>query len=165
MDDRQPIIDNIVEEFSSGNRAIASALYEEHLFDKEGGAPEEFEFCGTVVPAQYLHYDSNDYDRLEGFVSDDRLTELSNDAEATEEENEEYRKRILAQVEDGCADADVIPGYWVRRLRHTDGREVFALETVKGYSFSGVANTFHGVFPVVDDAFKDLATWGVVMRE
>jgi hypothetical protein len=23
----------------------------------------------------------------------------------------------------------VIPEYWVRRLRHTDGREVFAVET------------------------------------
>lgn len=96
-------------------------------------------------------------------MSDERLEQLWKGAEATEEEKREYRRRVIAQVEKGNGDADVIPGYWVRRLRHTDGVEVFALETVIGYSFSGIENTFHGLFPSVDDALNDLATWGIVV--
>ena len=62
-------------------------------------------------------------------MTEERLEALSNGADPTDDEKHEYRKRVIAQVEDGSADADVIPEYWVRRLRHTDGREVFAVET------------------------------------
>ena len=160
-------IDQIVEHFLSGKRnsiARAHALYQEKLFGEQEGAPEDFEYCGTVIPEEQLGYDSNDYDRLEGYVTDERSKALSKGAEPTEEEKQEYRRRIIADVEDGTADADGIPGYWVRPLRHTDGRMVFALETVKGYSFSGVENTFHGLFSSVEDAVKDLSTWGFVVR-
>jgi hypothetical protein len=164
MKDMQQTINRVVEEFLSGREAVASGLYESLLFDSQGGVPEEFEFCGTVIPEQCLEYSAENYELLEVFVTDDRLTELSNGAEATGEETKEYRRRILAPVEDGSADADVMPGYWVRCLRHSDGREAFALETVKGYSFSGVTNTFHGIFPKLKEALKELSTWGVVVQ-
>lgn len=164
MDEMQGRINKVVAEFSSGRAAAASRLYESLLFEKEGGAPEEFEFCGTLIPDQCLEYSAESCDLLEAFVTDARLTELSNGAEPTKDEKGEYRRRVIAQVEDGSADADVIPGYWVRRLRHSDGRDVFALETVKGYSFSGVTNTFHGLFRNVEEALKELSNWGIVVK-
>jgi len=163
MEDMQRTVDRVVQEFLSGREAVASDLYRSVLFD-EGGAPEDFEFFGTVVPHDYLDYSAEDCCRLEEFVTDDRLTELADGAAATEEEKQEYRRRVMAEVEDGSADAEIISGYWVRRLQHSDGRTVFALGTVKGYSFSGVTYTFHGLFRNVEEAMKDLSTWGVVVQ-
>lgn len=165
-DDMQPTIDKIIEQFFSGTKdgiARASALYEDTIFGKEEGAREDFEHCGTVIPNKQMEFDRDDVDRLEGQVTDERLEALWEGAEPTEEERRAYRASVIAQVEDGSADADVIPGYWIYELRYSDGREVFALETVTGHSFSGVTNTFHGLFPSVEDARMDLARWGLVV--
>jgi hypothetical protein len=93
-----------------------------------------------------------------------RLEALYEGAEPTEEERLAYRANVIAQVESGNVDSDVIPGYWIRELRHSDGRKIFALQTVTGYSFSGVTKTFHGLFPSVEDARTDLARWGFVVN-
>ena len=37
------------------------------------------------------------------------------------------------------------------------------METVLGYSFSGVRNEFHGLFPSIEDAKAELTRWGVVV--
>jgi hypothetical protein len=163
----QQTINRIVGLFFSGTQdapALARALYEEFLFGEEDGARENFESCGTVIPNEQMEYDGDAADRLGGFVTSARLDALWDDAEPTEDERQEYRRRVIAQVKDGSADADVIPGYWVYPLRHTDGREVFALETVKGYSFSGVSNTFHGLFSSVEEALESLSSWGLVVK-
>lgn len=76
---------------------------------------------------------------LKGDVTDERLEALREGAEPAKEERQAYRASVIAQVENGNADADVIPGYWIYTLRHSDGREVFALETVTGYSFCEAA--------------------------
>jgi hypothetical protein len=163
MEDIQSTKNKIVEEFSIGKKEIAAALYKESLFEEEGGAPEDFEFCGTIIPNHCLVPGWDAEDRLEGYVTEKRLEEIAKGAELTQDEREEYRRLVIAEVKDGTADADVIPGFWVRLLRHTDGRAVFALETVTGYSFSGVENTFHGLFQSVEEALKDLSTWSVVI--
>jgi hypothetical protein len=165
MENTQSAINEIVEEFFTGKKEIASAFYKERLFEEEGGAPEDFVSCGTVIPNHCLEPDLawDVEDRLQNYVTEERLEAIAKGAELTQGEREDYRRSVIAQVNDGTADADVIPGYWARRLRHTDGREVFALETVKGYSFSGVTNTFQGLFPTVDDSVKNLSTWSVVI--
>lgn len=161
----QTTIDKIIEQFFAGSKdsvALACALYKDILFGEEEGAREDFAHCGMVIPNECLEFDSDYVDRLEGRVTDERLEALSEGSEPTEQERRAYRAVVIAQVEEGKADADVIPGYWIYKLRHSDGREVWALETVRGYSFSGVTNTFHGLFPSVEDARKDLARWGLV---
>jgi hypothetical protein len=53
----QQTIDQVVECFFSGKKgsiARASALFEEKLLDQEEGAPEDFEFCGTIIPNHCL---------------------------------------------------------------------------------------------------------------
>jgi hypothetical protein len=165
MEYTQSTINEIVEEFFTGKRETASAFYKERLFEDAGAAPEDFVSCGTVIPNHCLEPDLawDVEDRLQNYVTEERLEAISKGAELTQDEKEDYRRSVIAQVKDGTSDADVIPGYWARRLRHTDGREVFALETVNGYSFSGVTNTFHGLFQSVEETFKDLSTWGVVI--
>jgi hypothetical protein len=140
----QSTIDEIVGQFYSGRKksaARACKVYKESIFSEHAGGPKDFEFCGTIIPNHRLEPGSDIADRLDGYVSDERLKALSKGAKSTEAEKQEYRRRVIAEVEGGTADADVIPGYFVRRLRHSDGREVFAVETVSGYSFSGVENT------------------------
>jgi hypothetical protein len=166
----QATIDKIIEQFLSGTTdgiVRACGLYEDTLFREDGEerARQDFEHCGMVIPNERLEFDRDDVDRLEGHVTDERSKALWEGAEPTEEERQAYRASVIAKVEDGSDDADVIPGYWIRKLRHSDGREVFALETVTGYSFSGVTNTFHGLFPSVEDAQKHLSGWGVVISD
>jgi len=162
----QPTIDKIVEQFLSGTKdgiARACALYKDTHFQQQGGARDDFEHCGSVIPNECMEFDRDDLDRLKGDVTDQRLEALREGAEPTEEERQVYRSSVIAQVEDGSADYDAIPGYWIYKLRHSDGREVFALETVTGYSFSGVTNTFHGLFSSAEDARTDLARLGLVV--
>jgi hypothetical protein len=54
-----------------------------------------------------------------------------------------YCDKVLENVQDGSGDADVIPAYFIHKLKHSDGREVLALTTVTGYSFSEINSTFH----------------------
>lgn len=51
---------------------------------------------------------------------------------------------------------------------HMSGLRVFSRVMwmgVTGYSFSGVDNTFHGLFSSVEDAMKDLSRRGVIVSE
>jgi len=59
-------------------------------------------------------------------VTPERLDALVGGGDPSEEEKHEYRRRLIARAEDGEADYDYGPGYYVYPLRHTDGREVFA---------------------------------------
>jgi hypothetical protein len=164
----QPTIDNIVSHFYSGRRngvARAHEFYERTFLSDVDGARDDFECCGLVIPLGLLEFDPDNVDPLEGYVSDDRLDALRKRAEPTEDERQAYRSRVIAQVEDGNDDADVIPGYGVYRLTHTDGREVFALVTVTGYSFSGVENRLPGLFGSMHDALKDLSNLGHVIPD
>jgi hypothetical protein len=160
------MIDEIVEQFYSSLQEglpRTCAIYKETMFEEYEGYREDFDHCGAVIPKEQLEFDRDD-DRLRDYSTHDRINALADGAEPTEDEKQEYRRRVIAEAEDGSADYDYIPGYYIYKLRHTDGRDVFALETVLGYSFSGVRNTFHGLFSSAEDALKNLSTWGLVVR-
>jgi hypothetical protein len=141
----------------------AHDLYQRTFLFEGHDTRDDFQHYGVVVPHESLEYDENDIDRLAEHVSDERLDALWNGAEPTNEERQLYREIVIEQVEQSNFDADVIPAYGIYRLTHTDGREVFAVETVIGYSFSGVHETLRGIFSSADDALKDLATLGHVI--
>lgn len=160
------IIDKIVEQFFSGKKGgipRACALYKENIFGEEDGYREDFAEAGTVIPNEVFDLNKDSVDWLEEQLTAERFEALTKGAEPTAGERQAYRAIIIGQVEDGTADADVIPGYYIYELRHSDRRKVFALETVTGYSFSGVENKFHGLFASVGDARNDLARWGLVV--
>jgi hypothetical protein len=163
----QETTNQIIEKFfDGGKRGIASAckLYKDTFFDENGGFREDFAFCGNVIENDLMEFDRDHAERLGGFVPEERVDALADGAEPTQDERGEYRNRVISEVEGGTFDWDVIPGYYIYNLRHTDGREVFALETVTGYSFSGVDNTFHGLFSSAEDALNDLSRCGLVVR-
>jgi hypothetical protein len=160
----QRIIDEIVEQYFAGEEGMTRsvALYTENMSAFEEAATE-FEYTGQVIPHDLLEVDRDEQYTLEKILTPERFDAVEDGVEPTEQEKQAYRAAVIESVQEGNADADVIPGYWVQRLRHSDGREVFALTTATGYSFSGVTNGFHGFFPSVEAALKDLSEWGLVL--
>jgi hypothetical protein len=163
--DMQPTIDKIIEHFYSnveGGVDRACELYNQ-TFSTDDIQRENYG-CGEVVPNEELEFDYDRLDLLEGCVGEERLEALSDGADPTDDELREYQDAVIRSVKDGSADYDIFPAYWLHRLKHTDGREVIAMITVKGYSFSGVQSRFEGLFHSVDDAMTDLAKSAVIVK-
>src|SRR6516162_2031148 len=98
----QATIDRIVEDFFSGKEEIASDLYRHKLSAESGTPGDDYQFCGTVIPTDHLEPIWDDVeDRLSGFVTDERLEAISKGTELTQDEREEYRRCVIAQVENG----------------------------------------------------------------
>ena len=118
---------------------------------------------GVIVPKTELEFNINRLEWVKDSVSTKRFAALKRGAEATEHERLAYRESVLAAVMESPAFYDFFLGIWIHRLKHTDGKEAFAVNTVTGDPLSGIESVFQGLFPSVEDALKELSKWGVII--
>jgi hypothetical protein len=153
-----------VEDFLSRERnlkAEAAGLYEDTFSIEQ---IQSAAIClGMVVPHALFDFDPEQVDRFDQTFPPDRIAELHSGSKPTAQEVQLYRKCILAEAEGGDCDADLIPGFWIHRLRHRDGREVYALTTAAGYSFSGITSHLEGLFESEESALNSLSSIGVAV--
>jgi hypothetical protein len=115
-----------------------------------------------VIPYSDLEFSLEEYleakeDEELDDEDQDRLEELRNGAAPTENEKEEYRGMVMARAED----ADNYPAYYINRIVHTNGSQIYAVHTVQGYSFSELSFEFHGLFRTLEECKADLSALGV----
>ena len=159
------LIDEIIEGALSGDREQfkhAASLYEEK-FSVEKFREEEAICLGILVPHSVLEFDADLAARFEEAFPEDRLAELASGQEPTAEERALYRQLWIEQAEAGETDFDLVPAFRIHPLIHTDGRELFAVSTVFGYSFTGVYSTLHGFARSVEAALRGLEQLGVLV--
>jgi hypothetical protein len=139
-------INEIVHGFFSGGAAKARAaeLYQDS-FDLD--EIQSNAVCSAIlVPNWWLEFDRDQLDSCKELFPPERIEQLTSGAEPTPEERDRYRTHRLSVIRDGDVDADYIPAFWIHRIVDSNGDDLFALTTVRGYSFNGIESEFHGLF-------------------
>jgi hypothetical protein len=161
----QDTINLIVRGYLSGDRekkAQAVNLYR-NAFDLDRIQAEAVS-CGMFVPSSLLEFDRDNLELLDEFLPPKRMQELASGAEPTLGERKRYRALLLSQVRNGDSDADLVPAFWIHRIRDVSGNALFALVTATGYSFSLIGMQFHGLFLQKSDCMSYLKLRGEVTK-
>jgi hypothetical protein len=147
--------------FSGGaEKARAAELYQDN-FDLDS-IQSQAVCSGLLVPNRWFEFNQDELGILEELFSPKRVKELTSGAEPTNREQKRYRAYKMSQIKDGDIDADYITGFWIHRIVDSNGDDLFALTTAKGYSFNGIESEFHGLFLWEKDCIEYLSACGQI---
>ena len=129
------------------------------------GASEFFYWIGDdeLPSLESYRKDGNAHEWFEAIVEEDRLEQLENGDDPTEEEIADYRKTWLEQLEYGDVDADSISVYAISHYSDESGKSYAILLSGGGYSFSGVSYDFVNAFEDLEAAMAYVKLRGHVI--